>query len=179
MVISIHALLAESDDIRTLQTLKMDDFYPRSPCGERRCSRCQGSRWTANFYPRSPCGERLECLPYPVMMWMISIHALLAESDICSRDMYRQLFNFYPRSPCGERPGKNHRLSYNHLISIHALLAESDNDNDSNNESTQIDFYPRSPCGERQFNAKHFACLCNFYPRSPCGERPSPKSSPD
>ena len=45
-------------------------------------------------------------------------------------------------------------------------------DNDSNNESTQIDFYPRSPCGERHFVVDgHTVHITNFYPRSPCGER--------
>ena len=33
--ISIHALLAESDDIRPPNLSSMSDFYPRSPCGER------------------------------------------------------------------------------------------------------------------------------------------------
>ena len=33
--ISIHALLAESDCINLAGYGKLDDFYPRSPCGER------------------------------------------------------------------------------------------------------------------------------------------------
>ena len=33
------------------------NFYPRSPCGERRSGSQQPSG-TTNFYPRSPCGER-------------------------------------------------------------------------------------------------------------------------
>ena len=33
---------------------------------------------------------------------------------------------FYPRSPCGERRAKSSEHYYNHRISIHALLAESD-----------------------------------------------------
>ena len=81
-IISIHALLAESDYILVntflaifefLSTLSLRRatgcfgrfaagstyFYPRSPCGERR-----GTKRSANpknhFYPRSPCGERPE-----------------------------------------------------------------------------------------------------------------------
>ena len=57
-----------------------------------------------DFYPRSPCGERLfrvTIFQHPVM---ISIHALLAESDTGA-------------VPCGVGAP---------LISIHALLAESD-----------------------------------------------------
>ena len=34
--ISIHALLAESDAVTTLGVGSVSNFYPRSPCGERR-----------------------------------------------------------------------------------------------------------------------------------------------
>ena len=34
------------------------NFYPRSPCGERRRHR-SNDRSPVHFYPRSPCGERL------------------------------------------------------------------------------------------------------------------------
>ena len=33
----------------------------------------------------------------------ISIHALLAESDLKMAHLSNLLINFYPRSPCGER----------------------------------------------------------------------------
>ena len=36
IAISIHALLAESDFKPPIQTHRQKDFYPRSPCGERR-----------------------------------------------------------------------------------------------------------------------------------------------
>ena len=58
IAISIHALLAESDTRGSVSMSKYLNFYPRSPCGERRINRV----------------KRL--LP----SW-ISIHALLAESD--------------------------------------------------------------------------------------------------
>ena len=80
----------------------------------------------------------------------ISIHALLAESDL--RQLHRYCHaaggHFYPRSPCGERPSI-----------LHKILAD-------------WDFYPRSPCGERHFVHLHKINMSNFYPRSPCGERP-------
>ena len=58
MSISIHALLAESDQRGTVLGACVRDFYPRSPCGER-------------------LGALLSNMkPQP-----ISIHALLAESD--------------------------------------------------------------------------------------------------
>ena len=56
----------------------------------------------------------------------ISIHALLAESDLAGPSGPAFLFNFYPRSPCGERQVYNKEFRAEHPISIHALLAESD-----------------------------------------------------
>ena len=57
--ISIHALLAESDQSPPSIT----------PTASR------------NFYPRSPCGERLTLIWDVIAVMTISIHALLAESD--------------------------------------------------------------------------------------------------
>ena len=56
-----------------------------------------------DFYPRSPCGERPYHEKTTADCFSISIHALLAESDV-------KLF----------------RQNYECFISIHALLAESD-----------------------------------------------------
>ena len=57
----------------------------------------------------------------------ISIHALLAESDLYqTRATPKPSPNFYPRSPCGERPYGKNLVDLNQEISIHALLAESD-----------------------------------------------------
>ena len=60
-------------------------------------------------------------------LFMISIHALLAEGDLPTLAKWRDhLRDFYPRPPCGgrqkePRPGGTYRP-----ISIHALLAEGD-----------------------------------------------------
>ena len=78
-------------------------FYPRSPCGERRerepalsqssaflstlslrratRRHRRNNRSPIHFYPRSPCGERLILLIVRKRARVISIHALLAESD--------------------------------------------------------------------------------------------------
>ena len=56
----------------------------------------------------------------------ISIHALLAESDMRQRRIELGKLNFYPRSPCGERHREHHKHLISQIISIHALLAESD-----------------------------------------------------
>ena len=101
--ISIHALLAESDQADAGQIFPGSHFYPRSPCGERRRP-CRIFYSVVYFYPRSPCGERPLSLAFPTLVCRflstlslrrateylirtytnegISIHALLAESDM-------------------------------------------------------------------------------------------------
>ena len=78
--ISIHALLAESDEWRCKYQPEYFDFYPRSPCGERLTARIIDPTY----------GK-------------ISIHALLAESDAAMGKPTFEIAYFYPRSPCGER----------------------------------------------------------------------------
>ena len=167
--ISIHALLAESDCLRLARTPARDNFYPRSPCGERHASTTAASI-LAYFYPRSPCGERRYTNNIVRVVRGISIHALLAESDWRGAGYPPQLPNFYPRSPCGERPASYQVNTDSYLflstlslrratglgliaaglyrISIHALLAESDNRAKALPIKNDY-FYPRSPCGER------------------------------
>ena len=125
------------------------NFYPRSPCGERRCAivctLCGRLFLSTLSLRRATALYNCDEDGKP-----ISIHALLAESDIyvvggratgktflstLSLRRATQLFSalaaffkhFYPRSPCGER--LCHHISKNAAIgkiSIHALLAESD-----------------------------------------------------
>ena len=86
------------------QNCQRIDFYPRSPCGERlilhmahlmellflstlslrRATRRHrgNNRCPVNFYPRSPCGERRYVRSNGPNFSSISIHALLAESDL-------------------------------------------------------------------------------------------------
>ena len=147
-MISIHALLAESDIVTVGLLMFSLYFYPRSPCGERPIDAGTG------FFvldisihallaesDAAQVGNRGQCAG-------ISIHALLAESDgkaVTTRGNHR---HFYPRSPCGERLGNvdvptwiygflstlslrratlpPHKQKRRNWISIHALLAESD-----------------------------------------------------
>ena len=126
LFISIHALLAESDSVKSTPEEAKRYFYPRSPCGERQRAEIHANsqqeflstlslrratiyqerqgEFYAHFYPRSPCGERLTttitiCIASKFLSTLslrratsklsgdngkikISIHALLAESDI-------------------------------------------------------------------------------------------------
>ena len=79
--ISIHALLAESDAAARITAQQVVNFYPRSPCGERPSQFLGGLLANLHFYPRSPCGERREAFMALWNEYVISIHALLAESD--------------------------------------------------------------------------------------------------
>ena len=146
--ISIHALLAESDLVTAgLGNLVGDDFYPRSPCGERRM-------FTDKRHPEvlisihALLAESDLDAPGVHDAWHISIHALLAESDDHRGHDQPRNRHFYPRSPCGERPP---------LLRLLPCGAAN--------------FYPRSPCGERHPVICTGNLLQHFYPRSPCGER--------
>ena len=145
--ISIHALLAESDPPFLTSQKLLKNFYPRSPCGERR----QAFSCTAQhiyFYPRSPCGERhrtvniqrptakflstlslrratvtLDCLRAMRELFLSTLSLRRATFSLLCRILFRRYF--YPRSPCGERPTAKRPKQPKHH------------------------FYPRSPCGER------------------------------
>ena len=105
--------------------LGFKDFYPRSPCGERRIlltliigfleflstlslrrATCYSFRYPTSgwyFYPRSPCGERHADTKNT------SFHKLFLSTLSLRRATYSRLF-----------------FCCNEAISIHALLAESD-----------------------------------------------------
>ncbi len=126
MLISIHALLAESDAKRLMQQDLTIKFLSTLSLRRATLAPKQNATEQRNFYPRSPCGERpsdqsIASGQYLFLSTLslrratirhkmrrqspsISIHALLAESD--------------------------QSASYNAVlaesISIHALLAESD-----------------------------------------------------
>ena len=203
-MISIHALLAESDTFPTPFFYRRTDFYPRSPCGERRCraqTRCE--------------------------MFCISIHALLAESDRAVHSARYAAIGFLSTLSLRRATTHQQKKAVRHPISIHALLAESDNrpailsigspcisihallaESDAGIFASLgngfSNFYPRSPCGERPTTStrgtdaylflstlslrratlNRFRIVriqTDFYPRSPCGERRwsvSPITSP-
>ena len=101
--ISIHALLAESDNIGQYFDVIVDISIHALLAESDRGGGAKG--WPAkHFYPRSPCGERLNAAQKENKLKNISIHALLAESDVLD--------------------SVEGRLKI--FISIHALLAESD-----------------------------------------------------
>ena len=123
--ISIHALLAESDNDGRKVDYALRNFYPRSPCGERLPASTTPMP-TTTFLSTLSLRRATDGDPSVAHIVHISIHALLAESD-CQRCRYRPHHgHFYPRSPCGERPVAAVGATRPGDISIHALLAESD-----------------------------------------------------
>ena len=151
--------------------MKVENFNPRSPCGER-LGLCTQTRPGRNFNPRSPCGERLRIQSLGPIRNEISIHAPRVGSDqgVLGEDQTVRRTDFNPRSPCGER-----------------RLACGDGPRPD-------DFNPRSPCGERRgpplitTGLRIFQSTLpvwgatgksgplrhrgkDFNPRSPCGER--------
>ena len=101
---------------------------------------------------------------------MISIHALLAESDDCRRTINRALKIFLSTLSLRRATEINYNGTWVAIISIHALLAESDYFSPRHLHA-DAHFYPRSPCGERQCGPVGCSAGEDFYPRSPCGER--------
>ena len=125
----------------------------------------------------------------------ISIHALLAESDSPLSINCMIHMQFLSTLSLRRATMQIVIIVVDTVISIHALLAESDfmfsvvfyleniflstlslrratTCGGGWNEQPRY-FYPRSPCGERQIYQFLPSYLVHFYPRSPCGERPT------
>ena len=102
-----------------------------------------------HFYPRSPCGERQLHFLTVVRVFLISIHALLAESDLSVMYHNNLALSFLSTLSLRRATGSLAEVAKYATISIHALLAESDVDNKADHNPANQHFYPRSPCGER------------------------------
>ena len=149
-VISIHALLAESDiQWEGMKSLSEVEFL--STLSLRRATFSAGREYDTEgyFYPRSPCGERHGRVNLLRFKRVISIHALLAESDIQWEGM-KSLSE----------------VEFLSTLSLRRATFSAGREYD-----TEGYFYPRSPCGERPRAANCQHRSHHFYPRSPCGER--------
>ena len=172
------------------------NFYPRSPCGERRESQPPCERPTTYFYPRSPCGERLSCYVNPVPVNYISIHALLAESDQSrgSVSMSRYLFlstlslrraTKYRRIPrrhsaflstlsLRRATCMSEDVSYSIIVFLSTLSLRRATICSGNSVAGNFQFLSTLSLRRATRNVIDSNCnFSHFYPRSPCGERPS------
>ena len=145
--ISIHALLAESDELVLSLLEQLRHFYPRSPCGERhisfniflyhtsflstlslrRATRFSSVIFSAYVFLstlslRRATGSTARARKEPLFLSTLSLRRATALAMAAqSPDTH-----FYPRSPCGERLIDTGGNDNGNAISIHALLAESD-----------------------------------------------------
>ena len=101
--ISIHALLAESDPLRFFRDFFNQRFL--STLSLRRAT-TNVAQWAVQLGFLSTLSLRRATTDQPPnfpCVQIISIHALLAESDLICFPMMSKKEYFYPRSPCGER----------------------------------------------------------------------------
>ena len=147
LIISIHALLAESDGM-TEFIGALFDISIHALLAESDLPVFLSGFWAYLFLSTLSLRRATHCI------WILC----------------RQHPDFYPRSPCGERRGSSSKSTRCLRISIHTLLAESDAKRFSD-ALKYLYFYPRSPCGERRILVFCGPQGSDFYPRSPCGER--------
>ena len=125
--ISIHALLAESDpSVDVIECLNNPVFLSTLSLRRATISFNLDTSGQNNFYPRSPCGERRVWIPLDDGSLFISIHALLAESDGINPDQSGKT-DISIHALLAESDLAVPDLGKRDIwISIHALLAESD-----------------------------------------------------
>ena len=126
LAISIHALLAESDNQQGVENMRLSNISIHALLAESDGGSGVGS-WPLVIFLSTLSLRRAT---FTGSAWVpdfpISIHALLAESDMTLLRSCSVKLNFYPRSPCGERRWLRCWQLAARDISIHALLAESD-----------------------------------------------------
>ena len=139
----------------------------RATCASMRI----GTGSNFDFYPRSPCGERHLRVLDGSKSSIISIHALLAESDYDTSSLMQCQAKFLSTLSLRRATARRASRQQPAGISIHALLAESDPS--STRKLTNMMISIHALLAESDMSCAWSASkLADFYPRSPCGERP-------
>ena len=167
------------------------NFYPRSPCGERRDKKIQNARAglflstlslrrattkkfkmpvPAYFYPRSPCGERqpdkIDCGKSQRFLSTLSLRRATVDAlELANLVLFLSTLSLR-RATSALWMVLNHPLRFLSTLSLRRATSQQP----AGTTSTTY-FYPRSPCGERRPPSITPTAGRNFYPRSPCGER--------
>ena len=147
-IISIHALLAESDEFQSvgiaLLFISIHALLAESDPHRPTVVRCPTKFLSTLSLRRATRSDHSVCSSS-----QISIHALLAESDKSYRHNGRNQNNISIHALLAESDSARKVAAVRaYKISIHALLAESD-DTGPRQRGPDGHFYPRSPCGER------------------------------
>ena len=120
--------------------MEINNFYPRSPCGERHIL-CAVSVQIGGFLSTLSLRRATANSQKERQGQRISIHALLAESDVekVPADVYYQAF----LSTLSLRRATKYPaiLGRGEVISIHALLAESDHFDNFNLHCVEISIH--------------------------------------
>ena len=101
----------------------------------------------------------------------ISIHALLAESDILAHPVHQIGDQFLSTLSLRRATDNTAQTRDQTQISIHALLAESDHTGRRKLKKIQISIHALLAESDSAPSANGGAPSRYFYPRSPCGER--------
>ena len=110
------------------------------------------------------------------MHTLISIHALLAESD--STELTFPGFGIISiHALLAESDSTQRTYQQGEKISIHALLAESDSFSAGRESDTEEFLSTLSLRRATSMRTSLFCGCFDFYPRSPCGERPWQRGS--
>ena len=146
-MISIHALLAESDEHANNSANANLYFYPRSPCGERlegvdsmltliqflstlslrrATARAKSGQQRSRFLSTLSLRRATSGTFRSTHRTSISIHALLAESDVVDTLIFAGSMLFLSTLSLRRATACVFARSVGAPISIHALLAESD-----------------------------------------------------
>ncbi len=145
--VSIHALLAECDEICNDYKNQQYGFNPRTPCGVRLSdwfSPCPANQFQSTHSLRSATcfsGIRKTCRK-------VSIHALLAECDSLRMKQLVDVLAFQSTHSLRSATCWLYRTVRPAVVSIHALLAECDEAFQSACNCWK-GFNPRTPCGVR------------------------------
>ncbi len=169
--VSIHALLAECDRRRIWPHDVERSFNPRTPCGVRpaftACTMVTLWFQSTHSLRSATCGVDEST----ISRW-VSIHALLAECDLCRDTLPPVAERFNPRTPCGVRlrpaPTRSDRSGFQ---STHSLRSATQN-KIKNAAAAKVSIHALLAECDRVWTRRR-KCSASFNPRTPCGVRPT------
>ena len=136
----------------------MQNFYPRSPCGERPFQELPNVA-LEHFYPRSPCGERPGFIPLLLIatgfLSTLSLRraTLRIENSVPSDLIFLSTLSLR-RATSPARGGAASIALFLSTLSLRRATRPS-----KRLCCCDGDFYPRSPCGERPGVQDHGGCV--------------------
>ena len=125
-MISIHALLAESD-ISALWMARSHPLFLSTLSLRRATFSALGLSWYIRSFLSTLSLRRATAHYDNYNLHCVFLSTLSLRRATIHQGQRSEFYaHFYPRSPCGERPALENEESEPQNISIHALLAESD-----------------------------------------------------